>query len=202
MLFQALREVHHVWVYAPSAILSPYGGEVTLPPRFLARNALLSWRVTLGFLFLFCRSYSSRCTSSDRPPTRRRCSYWPGASPWTCTRGWNVTGKKETQMNKLFWRSDCLKNEAKTTLDFSVSFRRVLFVVITIKQLSYLELRGLLCRSSLSDTVTIRSEDEVIKPSLWYFLSMRRIVVLIAWNWECLRPFGFLISMGLLVHDF
>lgn len=28
--------------------------------RFLARNVSPSWRVTLGFLVLFCRSYSGR----------------------------------------------------------------------------------------------------------------------------------------------
>lgn len=30
LLFQALREVHHVGVCGPSAILSPCGGELTL----------------------------------------------------------------------------------------------------------------------------------------------------------------------------
>lgn len=70
-------------------------------------------------------------------------------------------------MNMLFWRSDCLKKEAKTTVDFfSVSFRQVLFVVITIKQLSYWEPQRLLCCSSFGDTLTISSEDEVIQPSL------------------------------------
>lgn len=88
--------------------------------RSLARNVSPSWRVTLGFLFLFCRSYSGQCTSSGRPPTHRRCSCWRGASPWTYTRCCSVTGRETKQM--VFENADCSKAETKQRWRELISF--------------------------------------------------------------------------------
>ena len=87
------------WVYAAT--------------RFLARNVSRSWRVTLGFLFLFCRSYSVRWTSSGRQWTRRRCSCWRGASLWTYTRCCSVTEGEKTHTWGLLENANCLKSETK-----------------------------------------------------------------------------------------
>lgn len=87
--------------------------------RFLARNVSLSWRVTLCFLFLFCHSYSDQWTSSGRPLTHRRCSCWPGASLWTCTRCCSGAARKNERKKKkgqITWNSWLFEGRDKTKM--------------------------------------------------------------------------------------
>lgn len=90
-------KVHHVLESPPPPCLHIEVKSIYEATKFLARNVSPSWRVILGFLFLFCRSYSGRCTSSGRPPTHRRCSCWQGASLWTCTRCCSVTEREKRE---------------------------------------------------------------------------------------------------------
>lgn len=90
--------------------------------RFLARNVSPSWQVTLGFLFLFCHSYSGQCTSLGRPQTHRHCSCWREAFLWTCTRCCSVTEREKKQILGLFENADCLNAETKQRCQHIFSF--------------------------------------------------------------------------------
>lgn len=106
-----MTHLHKAW--SESASWSPPWESIYAPTRFLARNVSRSWRVTLGFLFWFCRSYSVRWTSSGRQWTRRRCSCWRGASLWTYTRCCSATEGEKTHTWGLSQHANCLKSETK-----------------------------------------------------------------------------------------
>lgn len=115
--------------------------------RFLARNVSLSWRVTLCFLVLFCRSYSGRWTSLGRQLTRKHCSCWQGASLWTYTRCCNVTEKEERLLEMLIvWR----QTQNKDVGTFLRVFQFALFILIIIKQLISFWLQGCYCAGAIS----------------------------------------------------
>lgn len=113
----------------------------------LARNVSPSWRVTLCFLVLFCRSYSGRWTSSGRQLTRKHCSCWQGASLWTYTRCCNVTEKEERWLEMLIvWR----QTQNKDVGTFLRVFQFALFILIIIKQLISFWLQSCYCTGAIS----------------------------------------------------